>query len=246
MMKKYLLMTILGFGSLLTLPACSDDDDDYPVERYRPTALVTVCPDNDGTFVMQLDNSTRLVASNLNESPFGDKEVRALVNYTESSMNTETDRIRTVQVNWIDSIRTKLPVETAGEENDRIYGNDPIEIVRDWVTVAEDGYLTLRIRTLWDGTVNRHNINLLTGTNPDNPYELELRHDDNGNPGYYWGDALIAFNLNQLSWDTDESHTITLRWNSFTGERTTEFEIEMRQSYPEIDPRGLMSASVIE
>lgn len=120
----------LGFGSLLTLPACSDDDDDYPVERYRPTALVTVCPDNDGTFVMQLDNSTRLVASNLKESPFGDKEVRALVNYTESGMNTETDRIRTVQVNWIDSIRTKLPVETAGEENDRIYGNDPIEIVR--------------------------------------------------------------------------------------------------------------------
>lgn len=245
MRKKHLLSTILWLGALSALTACSTDDDN-PIDRYRPTALVTVCPGDDGSFMMQLDDNTRLVPSNLKESPFGTKEVRALVNYNESGSYTESDRIRTVHVNWIDSIRTKLPAETAGDDNDLIYGNDPIEIVRDWVTVAEDGYLTLRIRTLWNGTGARHNINLLTGTNPDNPYELELRHDANGNTGSYWGDALIAFNLNKLQWDTDNPHTITLRWLSFNGEKSTDFELAMRPDDPQVDPRGLMSASVIE
>ncbi len=49
----------------------------------------------------------------------------------------------------MDSIRTKMPVVSAGENNDEKFGNDPIEIVKDWVTIAEDGYLTLRIRTKW-------------------------------------------------------------------------------------------------
>ena len=33
-------------------------------------------------------------------------------------------------------------------ENSEKYGNNLVEIVRDWVTVAEDGYLTLRFRAL--------------------------------------------------------------------------------------------------
>ena len=35
------------------------------------------------------------------------------------------------------------------EENNRTYGNDPVEILNDWVTIAEDGYLTLRFATRW-------------------------------------------------------------------------------------------------
>ncbi|CEN49242.1 conserved hypothetical protein [Capnocytophaga canimorsus] len=52
-----------------------------------------------------------------------------------------------MRINWIDSIRTKKPVPDLGAENDAKYGNDAIEVVKDWLTVAEDGYLTLRIRT---------------------------------------------------------------------------------------------------
>mgnify|MGYP000385156400 CR=1 FL=1 len=49
-------------------------------------------------------------------------------------------------------------------------------------------YLTLRFRALWGGQ-KVHYINLVTGVNPDNPYEVELRHNVNGDPQNYWRDA---------------------------------------------------------
>ena len=77
------------------------------------------------------------------------------------------------------------------------FGNDPIEIVRDWVSVAEDGFVTLRIRTLWGGTT-KHVINLVSGVNKDNVYEFDLRHNAQGDTNGRMGDALIAFDLNSL------------------------------------------------
>ena len=87
-----------------------------------------------------------LLPTNMSSSPFGDKEVRALVNYNEvSESGGRYDKA--VQVNWIDSILTKSIAPDLGSENDVVYGTDPVEIVNDWVTIAEDGYLTLRFRT---------------------------------------------------------------------------------------------------
>lgn len=181
-MKQFGLTTLV-FGSLLlsgTLSSCTNDDDD--IALLQPTALVTVRPTDGGAFTLQLDNTTSLYPSNMNSSPFGDKEVRALVNYTDEVVCGDA---RSVHINWIDSIRTKMPVPDLGIENDERYGNNAIEIVKDWVTIAEDGYLTLRIRTLWGMPNNKHHINLLTGCNPEDPYEVELRHDahDNGSCG---------------------------------------------------------------
>lgn len=239
-MKKTILF--LGLGALsMSLASCLDDDDN---DIYRPTALVTVCPDSDGGFTMQLDNTTKLVPVNMKSSPYGSKEVRALVNYTEEGEYDDNSRIRNVHVNWLDSIRTKLPVESAGGDNDQKFGNDPIEIMHDWVTVAEDGYLTLRIRTLW-GSGAVHVINLLTGINDSDPFELELRHDANGDRAERWGDALIAFNLNNLP-RTSDNAKIKLHWKSFSGDKSAEFEIEMRPETPEIYTADLVGAGMIE
>ena len=59
------------------------------------------------------------------------------------------------------------------EENNRTYGNDPVEILNDWVTIAEDGYLTLRFATCW-GNGQSHFVNLISTQNPDNSYEVEF------------------------------------------------------------------------
>lgn len=59
-----------------TLQSCDNDDDDN-WELRRPTALVTVRPQADGKFTLQLDNNTTLFPSNMDKSPYGDKEVRA-------------------------------------------------------------------------------------------------------------------------------------------------------------------------
>ena len=87
----------------LSLVSCDDDDDCYA--DYLPTALVTVYPQGDNAFTMQLDDKTTLVPTNMKASPFGEKEVRALVNYVEESSSNGS--YRNVRVNWIDSIRTK-------------------------------------------------------------------------------------------------------------------------------------------
>ncbi len=244
MTRQNLLFSIVGVVVLMMLPSCTSDDDSP--ELLRPTALVTVCPNADGSFIMQLDNATQLVPTNLKTSPFGTKEVRALVNYTETGVAPQDKKVRNVEVNWLDSIRTKLPVETLGKQDEIKYGNDPIEIVQDWVTVAEDGYLTLRIRTLWGSPHATHILNLVTGTNPEDPYELELRHDAKGDKNGRWGDALIAFNLNKLPRGDAGIAKIKLKWKSFTGDKSAKFEIKMRPLKQEIDANNIQYSRGIE
>lgn len=244
MTRQHLLLSIVGVVVLMMLPSCTNDDDSP--ELLRPTALVTVCPNSDGSFIMQLDNATQLVPTNLKTSPFGTKEVRALVNYTETNVSPQDKKVRNVEVNWLDSIRTKLPVETLGKQDEIKYGNDPIEIVQDWVTVAEDGYLTLRIRTLWGSPHATHILNLVTGTNPEDPYELELRHDAKGDKNGRWGDALIAFNLNKLPRGDAGIAKIKLKWKSFTGDKSAKFEIKMRPLKQEIDANNIQYSRGIE
>ena len=112
--------------------------------------------------------------------------------------------------------------------------------------MAEDGYLTLRIRTLWGTPHAAHVLNLVTGTNPKNPYELELRHDAKGDRNGRWGDALIAFNLNKLPGANAGNVKIKLKWMSFTGEKSAEFEIKMRPLKQGIDVNNIRYTKGIE
>lgn len=225
--SKYVLgLLMIAFS----LQSCLKGDDSNEYLR-RPTALVTVRPQPDGTFFLQLDDITKLHPTNIKKSPFGDKEVRALVNYTKEN-NDLREKIQRVHINWIDSIRTKKTVPNLGVENDAKYGNDPIEILRDWTTVAEDGYLTLRVRAQWSRANVKHHINLLTNTEAENPYELELRHDARGDIGGPMGETLIAFNLNDLP-RTDKSKVkLKLKWKSYSGEKTAEFDLQLRPTSP--------------
>ncbi len=226
-------LSALALGLMAALPVLNscDTDSDY-VDVRRPTALVTVYPGTSTGFTMQLDDKTTLVPTNMTASPFGEKHVRALINYTEE--NATNGSIRNVHVNWIDSIRTKLPVETLGEDDEKQYGNDPFEIVRDWVTVAEDGFLTLRIRTRWGAQLGgkaTHVLNLVGGVNKDNVYEFDLRHNANGDTnGPQTGDALIAFDLNNYWTELPDNVKIKINWVSFSGEKSAEFSLKMHES----------------
>ena len=215
--------------SALTFQSC-DNDNDTDWDRVFPNALVTVKKSGDACY-LQLDDNTTLLAKNLKPTIFDGKEVRALVNYTQTSEKSEKYN-QVIHVNWIDSILTKKPVPSLGSdtENSEKYGNDMVDIVRDWVTVAEDGYLTLRFRALWGGQ-NVHYINLLTGVNPENPYEVELRHNQNGDAKYRVGDALVAFNLNDALPDTNgKTVKLTIRWKSSNGDKKVDFNYCSRKA----------------
>ena len=216
----------MGF---LLLPSCLDDDND--MDRLYPNALVTVKHTVDKTVFLQLDDKTTLLPVNLTTSPFGEKEVRALVNYKEVD-KPSSGYDQAVHVNWIDSIRTKPMAPNLGAENDTKYGVDPVEIVGDWVTVAEDGYLTLRFRTQWGYPRVVHSVNLIPANNPENPYEVEFRHNANGDMGGRFGDGLVAFRLNNLP-DTDgDTVKLKLKWKSFSGEKSVEFDYKTRAATP--------------
>lgn len=191
---------------------------------------------------MNLDDATVLIPANMERSPYGDKEVRALVNYTEEGSRATERRVNVV---WIDSIRTKLPEKTFGSAtaDDEKYGKDPLEIVNDWVTIAEDGYLTLRFRTIWGDRGIKHSINLVTGTDAEDPYVLELRHNAHEDVDGVLGDALIAFNLNGIDFGDKDTAKFTLKWNSFSGTKSATFELKKRATST---PQGMAYSLYVE
>lgn len=222
-------MACILLGALL-LPSCLDDDNSDWNKLY-PNALVTVKHSSDETVFLQLDDKMTLLPVNLKSSPFGSKEVRALVNYEEVD-DSAKEYDQAVRVNWIDSIRTKPMAPNLGDKNDEKYGDDPVEIVNDWVTIAEDGYLTLRFRTLWGYQRIVHYVNLIPTNNPDNPYEVEFRHDANGDYADRRGDGLVAFKLDKLPDTKGKTVKLKLIWKSFSGEKSAEFDYRTRAATP--------------
>lgn len=227
--KKSVLFLMMAVAVAGSLQSCNDNDKYIDVDDYTANAVVTVKSDNNSTY-FQLDDSTTLLPVNVKSKLFGGKEVRAIANIVSSKSNPGIYD-KAVYVNWIDSIRTKGTVETLGsaEKNEAAYGKDPFEIMADWFTIAEDGYLTLRVRTLW-GSGSTHYINMITGVNSENPYEVEIRQDSKGDTGKKVGDSLIAFNLNALPDTQGKTVKLKVNWISFSGNKSVEFDYCTRKS----------------
>mgnify|MGYP002619939254 CR=1 FL=1 len=239
-MKKSKTLSTLAIllAAAIGLQSCQKDSVPYDESLVYPTALVTVKPDAEGSsFYMQLDEKTVLIPTNISKSPFGAKEVRALVNCTSATEN-EISRSNSyngslqrdvVYVNWMDSVLTKPMMNDLGrEKNCESYGNDPVEIVNDWVTIAEDGYLTLRFRTIWGKSGITHYINLVPTPDEDNPYHVTLYHNAMGDTAGEAGDAIVAFRLDKLPDTGDGSVDLVLEWNSFTGGKNATFKYSTR------------------
>lgn len=231
---------VLAMGALLSLPlfqSCLDDGDAYDPSIMYPNAIVTVKPvtdaENGDYHYFQLDDNTKLWPLDNSSLPYGDKEVRAFVNYTEVEMPAGVDTevySKAVQVNWRDTILTKPAVATKGTTEDDIeaYGDDGVEILKDW-TVVEDGYFTIHFYTRWGNTNTKHEVNLVTGTNPDDPYEVVFRHNNFDDPEYYESDGIAAFRLSDLPDTQGKTVTMTLKWKNLAGEtKSVQFKYKTR------------------
>ena len=226
--KKWFVMLMAAVASLGFQSCLDDDDDKYAM--LLPNALVTVKNASDNSCYLQLDERTTLLPVNMKSSPFGGKEVRALVNYSNVDEPSGAYS-QAVYVNWIDSLLTKPMAPNLGEaENDEVYGDDPVEMVADWVTIAEDGYLTLRFRTMWGNPSQKHFVNLISTNNPEDPYEVEFRHNAYGDTYGQAGDGLVAFSLASLPDTEGKTVKLTLKWHSFTGDKSVQFDYCTRQS----------------
>lgn len=219
-------LCVLMLAAAVVLQSCSDDDDDDGYSRVMPNAVVTLKTNpGDGSFYMQLNDSTTLVPSNIKSSPYGGKEVRALVNFRYENPQAGHSA-QTVFVNWIDTIRTKDMAPDLGAGNDSVYGADPLEVVDDWTTVVEDGYLTLRFRTRFTG-YHTHVLNLVRG---EKPGEVVLHHDAKGDGNYgQVADGLIAFRLDSLKLDYSHAGSLTLKWKSYSGDKSVSLPYHQRK-----------------
>ena len=215
--KTFLLLLVSSLMLVVGLTSC--ENDDYREPTYN--GLVTIRYTESDVLYFQLDDVRTLYPVNIGNSKLWEDGQRALINF---QVVDEDDKGFTdaVYVNWIERVLTKSMVESKGVENDSLYGKDPVEIVRDWVTVVEDGYLTLRFRTYWSGGVT-HTVNLLAGVNPDNPYEVEFRHNANGDLNYYVEDGLVSFDLSKLPDTEGRTVKLTLKWMSFSGPKSVVF-----------------------
>uniref|UniRef100_A0AB33JJJ4 NigD-like protein n=2 Tax=unclassified Prevotella TaxID=2638335 RepID=A0AB33JJJ4_9BACT len=241
LIKKANGMKVTGLLSLLALVMVSmlvascdmDDDDNRVLNSYVANAVVTIKPMNDGKeFFIWVTDKKGGVASNITKSPFGGKEVRALANLRDDGLNKSG--VQQFYVNWLDSIRTKPAVKTLGEKEDMVkFGNDPVEVVQDFTTVAEDGYLTLRFRALWSVKGKKqHVVSLVTGTNPKDPYELVFRHHAHGDTKGTAADALVAFRLAEIDSiakaQGKKEVKLKLTWKSFAGQKSVNFNYRVR------------------
>ena len=225
-------MMLLAVVAMVTVSSCDDDDTCYYPAVPRLNALVTVKHTSEGKFYLQLDDKTAVWPVNMSASPFGDKEVRALasIDFVDDEGMQDDRSGKKVKVNWIDSILTKKSIACPAEEVDKIYGNDPIEVVDDWVTVAEDGYLTLRFRTKWGNYGQAHFVNLLTQVDENDPYTIEFRHNAFGDTVGQWGDGIVAFRLENLPDTQGKTVKLTLKYNSFSGPKSVQFDYCSREN----------------
>lgn len=220
---------IIVMAAMLALPlfGSCEKHEDTDWGMYYPNAIVTVKPTGEDSFYLQLDDKTALLPTGVTKLPYGDKEVRAFANFTYVDMPQDADKEKydyAVKINWLDSLLTKQPKADLGEENDKTYGNDPVDIMNNWMTVVEDGYITLNFSTIWGNRNTRHEVNLLTGVNPDDPYEVEFRHNAFGDVYGQNGNSVVAFSLKDLPDTNGETVKLTLRWLSFSGEKTAQFD----------------------
>ncbi len=66
----------------------------------------------------------------------------------------------------------------------------------------------------------------------ENPYEVEFRHNAFGDVYGEPADGLVAFNLDSLPDTEGKTVKLKLKWKSFNGEKTAEFDYCTRKSTP--------------
>jgi hypothetical protein len=234
-MKKnptFLLTVAAIVFSSLAVQSCLDDNDNN-YNMYYPNAIVTVKPYDNGEFFLQLNDSVAFSVANMAVSPYGTKEIRAFINFSYADNNVGSLN-RKVNINWMDSILTKKTVITKGAEDDALYGKDPIDIYNDWMTVSEDGYLTLHFRIAMGMGGVRHSVNLVTGVNPENPYEVEFRHDANHDDSASLSDlsdGIVAFKLSSLPNTQGRTVKLKVDWKSSEGNKSAEFDYRTPLDY---------------
>jgi len=172
-------------------------------------AILTIKKTPTDTVYFQLDDSTTIYAVNFQDGFTRMEKVFCDITVTNKSVG----RFKYEgYINWLEPIDEGQVTADAS-----VTGNLGLDIIDDWMTGAEDGYLTLHYNTWWGSSQVLHKMCVITGTNPEDPYELVLLQDACGDKKDEEGDALVCFDINSLPDTGDEYKELTLKWTSSGG-----------------------------
>jgi len=209
-MKKIFRICLLG-ALVLGAAACKKSEESYPLVE----AIVTVKTASDQSCYLQLNDEVALVPTNdsFKKNPYG-KEVRAYVIYSDKGPveGVVGYQWRSVTLNLIDTILTKKPVE-GGQD----YGDAPIEIYDNWMTVMEDGYLTLNFEGLWGASDRVHRINLVKSGKPG---YFTLCHDNAGDFGTVRHSGLVAFDMHEYEDPGADEYDFYVNYQGYAAAKT--------------------------
>lgn len=240
-MKKLKTMMLLMVVALatVTMQSCDTDDDDY-VNFNLATVTLKAPQAEGGKWYMQLDDDNIIYANNIASHPYDKKELRAYIRYRNLERIATSSKHpyeNTADIFTIDTILTKKmsplikELPTSSEQDDinaEEYGDDPVEVVNSWETVAEDGYMNIRFRTRF-GYNGKHRVSLVHRTDANEPYVVEFYHDANGDTNGQVADGMVAFKLDDVFNMGTEPIEITLKWKSYSGEKTAKFKYRPRK-----------------
>ncbi len=206
-MKKYVYGILLGL--MISMTGCLEDEDSYSLDKmWVGFGIMQEVNQEPLEFRIVMDNNDVLVpvASNYpwyyhnpghNRLNNGD---RVLVNYTilgDDATGTDEATEYYVKINSVKKILKKGILDITEENQDSI-GNDPIIVKDVWMT---DSLLNFEIK-YW-GSYKKHFINLVKQpgelTAADQPIELELRHNANGDTEDIPYAAFVSFKLDSIS-----------------------------------------------
>ena len=223
---KTLMLLMVVMLTAVSLQSCDTDCDNNGYPAFNLATVTLKAPQTEGAkWYMQLDDSTVIYAKNIASHPYENKELRAYIRYNELQRDMASSKFPyeySANILTIDTILTKKMdpmVENMAEE----YGNDPVEVIDSWETVAEDGYLNIRFRTRW-GNNSKHRVTLVHRTDADDPYTVEFLHNANGDTNGQVADGMVAFRLDDCFNEGNKPIEITLKWKSYSGEKSAKFK----------------------
>jgi hypothetical protein len=208
-----IFLVVVGMALIsLTFNSCLNDDNAYSLGDMW-VSIATARPLSDNAFYLTLDDSTTLwPAAPLYVYYQPVRPQRVQINYTVLGDNFQ-GYDHAIKLNRIDTILTKLLAQDMGEENDAMYGNDPVKIADMWVG---DGFLNIHFKAYFSGNV-KHFVNLIRNeTGDDDSYKVEFRHNAFEDKASNLTNGFVAFDLSEI--DTKgQDVTLLVKVNTFDG-----------------------------
>lgn len=179
-------------------------EEDHIIGEYD--AIVTVKKSAKGNVYFQVDSTTCVFPLGCYEETF--TGIKRLACHLIVFDIVEVEDFLDARITWYENIE-KGELEKP-EETQQNCGLDMLE---DWLTSVEDGFLTLHYSAWWGDSTQPHRITLARG---DHPFELFIKHYNNGDEALREADALIYFDLNDILPQTT-GNELTLKWITCDG-----------------------------